>query len=70
MELEGFEPSSAEWSLNALRPFPYYSLNGYCAHGWEGAETPPPDLSPMSAVFLAVSSLSKLSTTASVAGLR
>ena len=60
----GFEPDLPRTASVVER------LDGYRAHGWVAPEGAPPDLSPMSAVFHAVSGLSLLSTTASVAGLR
>jgi len=70
VELEGIEPSSAERSPHLIRPFLYRGLDGYRTDRSAGPEGPPPGLSPMSAFFHAVSGLSLLSTTASVAGLR
>jgi len=71
VELGGIEPPSARWSPTSIRPFLHCGLEGYRTGRSAGsARKPPPGLSPMSAVFLAVSGLSLRSTHASVAGLR
>jgi len=69
VELEGIEPSSAKRLPPVIRPFPDYGSTAAVPPGRVSLR-PPPDLSPMSTVFLVVSGLSLPSSTASVAGLQ
>ena len=71
VELGGIEPPSARWSPDPIRPFLHSGLDGYrTGRSAEITRISPPGLSPMSAVFHAVSGLSLRSIPASVAGLR
>ena len=60
VELGGIEPPSVEWMTTALRPFPWTTAQRlpYRRVGWP-PRGPPPGLSPGSAVFHAVSGLSR-----------
>jgi len=70
VELGGIEPPSASDSPFVIRPFPIRGFAVTTLSGQSGSHRPtPPVLSPESAVFLAVSGLSLLSTTTSVARL-
>ena len=70
MELGGIAPPSASDSPLVIRPFPIRGFAVTTLPGQGGSQQPtPPVLSPESAVFLAVSGLSLLSTTTSVARL-
>ena len=69
VELGGIEPPSASDSPFALRPFPSLRISVSALPGQMDPKTTPPDLSPMSACFPAVSGLSLPSTTTSVARL-
>ena len=70
VDLGGIEPPSASDSPFVIRPFPIRGFAVTTLSGQSGSHRPtPPVLSPESAVFLAVSGLSLLSTTTSVARL-
>lgn len=69
VELGGIEPPSARWSSTLLRPFPTSQLTAAEPAGRPTPKGPLPGLSPVSAVFHAVSGLSLRSTPTSVAGL-
>ena len=70
VELGGIEPPSASDSPSVIRPFPRSGFTVATLPGQDRSRRPiPPVLSPVSAVFHAVSGLSLLSTTTSVARL-